>query len=81
MCPNDKMYDDVVFAGRFRYPLTKFGIRVLIGLSRFFDAHIAYESDTAKIIAAFCRISCSLHQLIRLNSVVCHVQTKTCTKI
>ena len=38
--------------------------------SRFFHAHIAYETDTAKIIAACCRISYSLHDLVRLNSIV-----------
>ena len=80
-CPNDKMYDDVVFADRFRYPLAKFGIRVLIELSRLLHAHIAYETDTAKIIAEFCRISCSVHELIRLNSGACHFQTTRCTKI
>ena len=46
------MYDDAVFADRFRYQLTMFGIAVLIELSRFLRAHIAYEIDTAKIAAA-----------------------------
>ena len=78
-CPNDKKYNDVVFVGRFRYQLTMFGIRVLIGFSRLLHAHIAYEMDTAKIIAVFCRISYSLHELIRLNSIVFHVQTTRCT--
>ena len=73
------MYDDAVFADRFRYQLTMFGIRVLIGLSRFLHAHVAYEIDTAKIIAAFGRISYCLHDLIRLNSIVCHVQTTRST--
>ena len=36
------MYDDAVFADRFRYQLTMFGILVLIGLSRLLHAHIAY---------------------------------------
>ena len=49
------MYDDVVSAGRYRYPLTIFGNDVLIGLSQLLHAHIAYEIDTAKIIAAFFR--------------------------
>ena len=52
-CQNDKMYDDVVFDDRFRYPLTILGNRVLIGLSRLFLAHIAYETDTPIIIEAF----------------------------
>ena len=68
-CPNDKMYDDVVFAGRFRYPLTMFGIRVLMGISRLLHDHIAYEIDTFKIIAEFCWISYCLYDLIRLYSI------------
>ena len=55
------------------------GIRVLIGLSRLLHPHITYEIDTAKIIAAFTRISYCLLDLIRLNSIVCHVQTRRCT--
>ena len=78
-CANDKKYHDVVFVGRFRYQLTMFGNRVLIWYSRLLHARIAYEIDTVKIIAAFCRISYSLHDLIRLNSIVCHVQTKRCS--
>ena len=46
------MYDDAVFADRFRYHLTMFGIGVLIGLPRLIRAHIAYEIYTAKITAA-----------------------------
>ena len=49
------MYDDAVFADRFRYQLTMFGVRVLIVLYPLLHAHIAYEIDTAKIIAAFFR--------------------------
>ena len=60
------MYDDAVFADRFRYQLTMFGFPVLIGLSRPLHAHIAYEIDTSKIIAAFFRISYCLHDFIRL---------------
>ena len=48
-------------------------------LPRLIRAHIAYEIDTAKTIVAFCRISNSLHDLIRLNSISCHVQTTKCT--
>ena len=59
------MYDDAVFAIRFRYQLTMFGIRVLIWLSRFFHAHIAYVIDTDKNVAAFFRISYCLLVLIR----------------
>ena len=47
------MYDAVVFADRFRYQLTVLGIPVLIGLSRLLHDHIAYEIDTAKIVAKF----------------------------
>ena len=67
------MYDDADFAVRFLYQLNVFGIRVLIGLSRLCHAHIAYETDDAKIIPEFCRISYCLYDLIRLNSIVCHV--------
>ena len=50
-------------------------IRVLIWISRLLHAHIAYEMDAAKIIAAFFRISYCLLDLIRLNSMVSHIQT------
>ena len=80
-CSSDKLYDDVVFADRFRYPLTMSGNRVMKRLSRLLHAHIAYAIDTAKIIAAFCRISHCLHDLIQLHSIVCHVQTTSYTII
>ena len=69
---------DVVFVDRFRYQLNMFRIPVLVALSRLPHAHIAYETDTANIIATFCRISCCLHDFMRLNSIVCHVQTTRC---
>ena len=72
------MYDDAISADRFRYQLTMFGIRLLIGLSRLVHAHVAYETDGAKIIAAFSRISYCLHDLIRLNSIVRHVERARC---
>ena len=56
-CSNKMMYDDAVFADRFCYQLTMFGIRLLIGLSRLHHALIKYESDCAKMSASFCRIS------------------------
>ena len=56
-----------MFADRFCYPLTMFGYQVLIVLSRLLSAHIAHETDTAKIIAAFCRIFYCLHELIRFE--------------
>ena len=68
------MYDDADFAVRVLYQLNVFGIRVLIGLSRLCHAHIAFETDGAKIIPEFCRISYCLYDLIRLNSIVYHVQ-------
>ena len=75
------MYDDVVFAHRFRYPLTMFGNHLLIGLSQLLHADISYEIDTAKMIAEFCRISYGLYDLMRLNSSACRVQTTGCTMI
>ena len=51
------MYDDAISADRFRYQLTMFEIRVLIWQSRLVHAHIAYDIDTAKNIAAFFQIS------------------------
>ena len=47
-CPKSKIYDDAVFAGRFRCQLNMFGFSVLIGLSRLIHTHIACEIDTAK---------------------------------
>ena len=73
------MYDDAFFADRFRYQLIVFGIRVFIGYLDSFVLKIAYEMDTAKIIAEFCLISYCLYDLIRLNSIVCHVETTRCT--
>ena len=78
-CSKNNMYDNASFADRFHCQLTMLGNRVLIGLSRLLHAQIAYEIDTTKIIAAFCRISYCLHNVIRLNSIVCHVQTTWCT--
>ena len=74
-CPNDKKYDDVVFVDRFHYQLTLFWNRLFIGLSRLLHAHIAYEIDNAKVIAAFCWISYWLSDLIRLHSIICLAQT------
>ena len=37
------MYDGEIFAGRFRYQLTMFGMRKFIELSRLLHGHIAYE--------------------------------------
>ena len=73
------MYDDAVFADRFRYQLAMFGSRLLIGLSRLLHDDIAYEIDTAKINAELFRISYFVHDLIRLNLIVCHVQTTRCS--
>ena len=61
------MYDDAVFAYRFRYQLSMIGIRVLIGPSRLCHAHIACEIDTAKITAAIFRISYRLHEFDTLD--------------
>ena len=78
-CPKNEMCDDAVFAIRFRYQLAIFGFRLLIWLSGLLHAHIAYEIDTLKIIAAFFRISYCLLGWIRLNSIFCHDQTSRYT--
>ena len=68
------MFDDADIAVRFLYQLIVFGIRVLIELSRLCHAHVANETDGAKIIPEVCRISYCLYELIRLNSIVCNEQ-------
>ena len=75
------MDDDAVLADRFRYQLTMFEIREVVGLSRLIHANIAYEIVTTIIIAAFCRISYCLHDLIRMNSIVCHVKRARCVMV
>ena len=80
-CAKNEIYDNAVFASRFHNQFTMFGIRVLIWLSWLLPVHIAYITDDAKIIAAFCRISYCLHDFIRLNSIVGDVQTTGCTMI
>ena len=69
------MYDDVVFADRFRYPLAMFNNRVLTRLSRIRHAHISCVKDTAKIVAALCRISYCWYDFIRFNSIAFRAQT------
>ena len=49
------------------------------GASRLLHADIAYEFDTAEIITSFFRISYWLHDLMRMNSIACHVSTTKCT--
>ena len=78
---NNKIYYDADFADRFRYQLAMFGIPVLIWLSSLLHARIAYITDGAKIIAAFCWISYCLNDFIRLNSIVGNVQATRCTMI
>ena len=56
-CPNDKIYDDEVFADRFRYQMNMVHMRVLIRLSGLVHAHIAYEIAVSKITADICPIS------------------------
>ena len=79
IAPRIQTYDDTVFADRFRYKLNVFGNRLLIELSRLLHADIAYQIDTVKTIAAFCRISTCLKDFIRFNSIACRVQTTRCT--
>ena len=72
-CPNNEIYDDAVFDDRFRYQITMVGFRVFMLQYRLLHADIAYEIDTDKIISALFQISYYLHDLIRLNSIVCYV--------
>ena len=51
------MYDDYIFADRFCYQLTMYEIRLFVGLSGLFHAHIAYELAVAKMTAEIYRIS------------------------
>ena len=48
-CSNNEIYDNIVFAHRFRYQLTMFEVCVLIWLSSLLYTHIAYEIVTQKI--------------------------------
>ena len=46
---NNKIYDDAVFADRFRYHLIMIGMCTLIRLSQLLNTHIAYEIAVSKI--------------------------------
>ena len=65
----------VVVADKFRYQFSMYKFTVLIALSWFLHAHNAYETDTSKIIAQYCRISYCFAWFDTLNSIVCCVQT------
>ena len=56
-CRTDNIYDEKVFADRFRYQLTMFEDRELARIYRLLHAHIAYEMAVAKMTAEICRIS------------------------
>ena len=56
---NNEMYDDAVFADRFRHQLTMFGIGVLIGISRLLHARIAYETILQQYVR-WCGFRCSI---------------------
>ena len=56
LCPNYNMYDDDVFADRFRYQLPMLEIRVWARLSRLLHAHIEYEIVFGKITARIWKI-------------------------
>ena len=45
------MYDDEIFADRFRYQMIMFKVRLLAELSRILLAHMAYEISFAKMTA------------------------------
>ena len=65
---NDNIYDNEVFIRRYCYQLAIFGIRIFIWLYSLLHAHFVYVIDIAESVAAFCRISYCLHNLIWLNS-------------
>ena len=67
------MFDDEVYAGRFRYPLALFGLRVLIGLSRLLHGRIANEIAIAKITEEIWRIShwLALFDTVEFNRLQC----------
>ena len=45
---NNKIYDDAVFADRFRYKLTMLEVSILTGLSQLLDDHVAYDKAIQK---------------------------------
>ena len=53
-CSNNKMYDDAVYANRFRYQLTMFEVFIFIRLSRLLDTRVAYEIAIQKITTGNC---------------------------
>ena len=75
-CPNDKAYEDEVFADRFRYQLTFFANGVLVSISRLLRSHTAYVIAAAKITAEICWISIVWRHL---KSIVSRALTTTCT--
>ena len=75
------MHDDAAFDDLISLSIGYVWNSVLLGLARLLRSHIAYKIDTAKMIAAFYPISYFLHHLIRLNSIVCHVETTRYTMV
>ena len=53
MSKQQDVRDDAVFADRFRYQSTMYGIRILIGQSRLLHAPMAYEIDSAQHSSEF----------------------------
>ena len=72
------MYDDEVFAGRFRLQLIMLEVCELIGLSGLFYAHVVHEIAVAKITTEFYQYRTVKRDLIRLNSIICRVQSTRC---
>ena len=79
--PSDKVYNDEVFADRFRYQLIMFEIRLLVRLSRLLHADIACEVAVAKSPPKYVEFSIVLHDLKRLYSIFCRVQATRYTMI
>ena len=55
--PKNEMYDDAIFCWSISPSIDYVWSSITDRLSSLLHAHIAYEINTAKIVAAFCRIS------------------------
>ena len=75
-CPNDMTCDREVFADRIRNQLTKFEMRILIGISRPFHDQIVYEIVISKITTSTMR---DLGNDLPYRTILCNVTTLLCS--